>query len=86
MKEEYTINVLKVKNLWMIILKKLKKLISLSFNVLTADKKKYIIDVQHWKDRNDKVRDIIDFSCEKRFRIHIFKANNIIKMWFILKT
>ncbi len=80
------INVLKVKDLWMIILKKLKKSTSLSFNVSTADKKKYITDVQHWKDRNDRISDIIDFSCEKKFRIYIFKANNITKMWFILKT
>jgi len=80
------INVLKVKNLWMIISKKLKKSTSLSFNVLIANKKKYITDVQHWEDRNNKVSDIIDFSCEKRFRIHIIKAESIIKMWFILKT
>ncbi len=80
------INVLKVKDLWMIILRKLKKSTSLTFNVSTADKKKYITDVQHWEDRNDRVSDIIDFSCEKRLRIHIFKADNIIKMWFILKT
>jgi len=80
------INVLKVKNLWMIILKKLKKSTSLSFDVSTADKKKYITDVQHWKDRNDGISDIIDFSCEKRLRIHIFKADNVTKMWSILKT
>jgi len=47
------INVLKVKDLWMIISRKLKKSTSLSFNVSTADKKKYITDIQHWKDRND---------------------------------
>jgi len=80
------INVLKVKDLWMIISEKLKKSTSLSFNVSTADKKKYITDVQHWKDRNDRVSDIIDFSCEKRLRIHIIKAENVIKMWSILKT
>jgi len=34
------INVLKVKDLWMIISEKLKKSTSLSFNVSTADKKK----------------------------------------------
>ncbi len=80
------INVLKVKDLWMIISRKLKKSASLSFDVSTTDKKKHITDVQHWKDRNDRVSDIIDFSCEKRLRIHIFKADNITKMWFILKT
>jgi len=80
------INVLKVKDLWMIISRKLKKLTSLSFNVLIADKKKYITDVQHWEDRNDRVSDIIDFSCEKKLRIHIFKADDVTKMWFILKT
>ena len=79
------INVLKVKDLWMIISRKLKKSTSLSFNVSTADKKKYITDVQHWEDRNDRVSDIIDFSCEKRLRIHIFKADDVTKMWFILK-
>ena len=80
------INVLKVKDLWMIISEKLKKSTSLSFDVSTADKKKYITDVQHWKDRNDRVSDIIDFSCKKKFKIHIIKAESIIKMWFILKT
>ncbi len=80
------INVLKVKNLWMIISEKLKKSTLLSFNILTADKKKYIIDVQHWEDKNNKVNNIIDFSCEKKLRIHIIKAESIIKMWFILKT
>ncbi len=80
------INVLKVKDLWMIISEKLKKSTSLSFDVSTADKKKYITDVQHWEDRNDRISDIIDFSCEKKLRIHIIKAESIIKMWFILKT
>ncbi len=80
------INVLKVKDLWMIISRKLKKSASLSFNVSIADKKKYITDVQHWEDRNDRVSDIIDFSCEKRLRIHIFKADDVTKMWSILKT
>ncbi len=70
----------------MIISRKLKKSTSLSFNILIADKKKYITDVQHWEDKNDKVSDIIDFSCKKRLRIHIFKADDITKMWFILKT
>ncbi len=79
------INVLKVKDLWMIISEKLKKSTSLSFNVLTADKKKYITDVQHWEDRNNRVSDIIDFSCEKKLRIHIIKAESVIKMWSILK-
>jgi len=79
------INVLKVKDFWMIISKKLKKLTSLSFNISTADKKKYITNVQHWKDKNNRVSDIIDFSCKKRLRIHIIKAESIIKMWFILK-
>ncbi len=46
------INVLKVKDLWMIISEKLKKSTSLSFNVLTADKKKYITDVQHRKNNS----------------------------------
>ncbi len=41
------INILKVKDLWMIILKKLKKSTSLTFDISTADKKKYITDVQH---------------------------------------
>ncbi len=80
------INVLKVKDLWMIISRKLKKSASLSFDVSTADKKKHITDVQHWKDRNNRASDIIDFSCEKRLRIHIFKADNVTKMWSILKT
>ncbi len=80
------INVLKVKDLWMITSRKLKKPASLSFDVSIADKKKYITDVQHWKDRNDRVSDIIDFSCEKRLRIHIFKADDVTKMWSILKT
>ncbi len=80
------INVLKVKDLWMIISKKLKKSTSLSFDASTADKKKHITDVQHWEDRNHRVSDIIDFSCEKKFRIHIFKVDNVTKMWSILKT
>ncbi len=80
------INVLKAKGLWMITSGKLKKSTPLSFDVSTADKKKHITDVQHWKDRNDRVSDIIGFSCEKRLRIHIFKADNVTKMWSILKT
>ncbi len=39
------INVLKVKDLWIIISEKLKKSTSLSFDISTADKKKYITDV-----------------------------------------
>jgi len=64
----------------MIISRKLKKSASLSFNASIADKKKYITDVQHWEDRNDRVSDIIGFSCEKRLRIHIFKADDVTKM------
>ncbi len=84
--KENIINALKVKGLWMIISEKLEKSASLSFDASTADKKKYITDVQHWKDRNDRASDIIDFSCEKRLRIHIIKAESVIKMWSILKT
>ena len=77
---------MKVKDLWMIISGKLKKSASLSFDASTADKKKYTTDVQHWKDRNDRVSDIIGFSCEKEFRIHIIKAESVTKMWSILKV
>jgi len=45
-KEDIT-NALKVKGLWMIISGKLEKSASLSFDASTADKKKYITDVQH---------------------------------------
>ncbi len=80
------INALKVKDLWIITSRKLKKSTSLSFDVSTADKKKYITDIQRWEDRNDRASDIIGFSCEKRLRIHIFKADDVTKMWSILKT
>ncbi len=84
--KEDIINALKAKGLWMITSKKLKKPAPLSSDASTADKKKHTTDVQHWKDRNDRVSNIIDFSCEKEPRIHIFKADNVTKMWSILKT
>jgi len=59
---------------------KLEKSAPLSFDASTADKKKYITDVQHWEDRNDRASDIIGFSCEKRPRIHIIKAESATKM------
>jgi len=40
-------NVLKAKGLWMITSGKLEKPAPLSFDASTADKKKYITDVQH---------------------------------------
>ncbi len=84
-KEDIT-NALKAKGLWMITSEKLEKSAPLSSDASTADKKKYITDVQHWEDRNDRVSGIIGFSCEKRLRIHITKAESVTKMWSILKT
>jgi len=65
---------------------KLEKPAPLSSDASTADKKKHTTDVQHWEDRNDRASGIIGFSCEKRPRIHISKADNVTKMWSILKT
>ncbi len=78
-KEDIT-NALKAKGLWMITSEKLEKSAPLSSDASTADKKKYITDVQHWEDRNDRVSGIIGFSCEKRLRIHITKAESVTKM------
>ena len=63
---------------------KLKKSKISNLNVTTAVKKKYINAINHWEDKNDRVCDIINFSIEQRFKIHV---NNIkITMWVILKN
>jgi len=80
------ISTLKVKDLWWVILKKLKKSIILNSEFKTAVKKKYVSTILNWKDKNDRVCDVIIFSIEQKFRVHIVKIEDIIKMWFILKT
>jgi len=84
-KEDIT-NALKAKGLWMITSGKLEKPAPLSSDASIADKKEYTTDVQHWEDRNDRASGIIGFSCEKGPRIHISKADDVTKMWSILKT
>ncbi len=37
-------------------------------------------------NKNDRVCDMIIYNCEKKSQVHIFKINDVIKMWFILKT
>jgi len=80
------ISTLKVKDLWWVILRKLKKSIISNSEFKTAVKKKYVSTILNWEDKNDRVCDVIIFSIEQRFRIHIVKIEDVIKMWSILKT
>ncbi len=80
------ISTLKVKDLWWIILRKLKKSIISNSEFKTAVKKKYVSTILNWKNKNNRVCDVIIFSIEQKLRIHIVKIKDIIKMWSILKT
>ncbi len=80
------ISTLKVKDLWWIILRKLKKSIISNSEFKTAVKKKYVSIILNWKNKNNRVCDVIIFSIEQKLRIHIVKIEDIIKMWSILKT
>ena len=57
-----------------------------AFIVLTAVRKEYVIAAHYWANKNDRVCDMIIYNCEKESRVHIFKINDVIKMWFILET
>jgi len=80
------ISILKVKDLWWIISRKLKKSIISSSEFKTAVKKKYVSTILNWKDKNDRVCNVIIFSIEQKLRVHIVKIEDVIKMWSILKT
>ncbi len=80
------ISILKVKDLWWIISRKLKKSINPNSEFKTAVKKKYVSTILNWEDKNDRVCDVIIFSIEQRLRVHIVKIEDVIKMWSILKT
>ncbi len=80
------ISTLKVKDLWWIISRKLKKLIISNSEFKTTVKKKYVSTILNWEDKNDRICNLIIFSIKQRLRIHIVKIEDIIKMWFILKT
>ncbi len=80
------ISTLKVKDLWWVILKKLKKSIISNSEFKTTVKKKYISTILNWKDKNNRVCNVIIFSIKQKFRVHIVKIEDVIKMWSILKT
>ncbi len=80
------ISILKAKGLWWVTSRKLKKSVIPDSEFKTAVKKKYVSTILNWEDKNDRVCDVIIFSIEQEFRVHIAKIEDAIKMWSILKT
>ncbi len=54
--------------------------------VLTAARKEYATAAHYWADKNDRACGMIFYNCEKGSRVHLFKINDVTKMWFILET
>ncbi len=82
-KEDIT-NALKAKGLWMVTSGKLEKPKADASTAAASDV--ITTATHHWKDKNDRASDMINFSCEKGPRVHITKIDDVRKMWTILKT
>ncbi len=67
-------------------LKKAEEINNFKFWIQDSSQKKYISTILNWKDKNDRICNVIIFSIEQKLRVHIVKIKDIIKMWSILKT